>query len=340
MRDSFASIDTVGGSQNAYLGSGTWGFNTATGGPEEVVAGPASQGPNAVVQHGVRFDGDKFNVPFSTTLGSLAVNPTSIDETAADDGTGTFDVTVESSLDLTGLSADAFGLSQPESVHVNPTAGRLSPSPTRARRASRSVRSRSATMPRGRRSRSRISLPDEDIDLFVVYDANNDGQFTNGEIVGSSTGPAGQNESVTLIDPAAGNYQVWVYGFQVSAGDNATGNTVGIDIVQGNDIVIDEPAERAARREHALHAAPQLQRRRRPRRLRGRAAARPDHRSVCGDGADHDPSAGDARGDAGDDNGTGSTSTGSTATGSTTTGSTTTGSTTTGSTTTSSNKKK
>ena len=73
--------------------------------------------------------------------------------------------------------------------------------------------------------------------MFVVYDANNDGQFTNGEIVGSSTGPAGANESVTLSTPG-GNYQVWVYGFQVSAGDTATGNTVGVDIVQGNDLTV------------------------------------------------------------------------------------------------------
>ena len=42
-------------------------FNTSTGHNEEVVAAPASQGVHAVVQHGVGFNGDKFNVPFSTT---------------------------------------------------------------------------------------------------------------------------------------------------------------------------------------------------------------------------------------------------------------------------------
>jgi hypothetical protein len=250
----FSSIDTVGASQNAYLGSGTWGFNTATGGPEEVVAGPAAQGPNAVVQHGVRFDGDKFNVPFSTTLGSLSVNPTSVEQTAADDGTGTFDVTVESSLDLEGLSADAFGLSQPESVHVQPSqddASEADPSSASAKVDGITIGDHA--------SRATFTfpdvLPDEDIDMFVVYDANNDGQFTNGEIVGSSTGPAGQNEEVTLIDPAAGNYQVWVYGFQVSQGDHDTGNTVGIDIVQGNDIVIENPPSGplAANTPYTLH---------------------------------------------------------------------------------------
>jgi hypothetical protein len=250
----FSSIDTVGASQNAYLGSGTWGFNTATGGPEEVVAGPAAQGPNAVVQHGVRFDGDKFNVPFSTTLGSLSVNPTSVDQTAADDGTGTFDVTVESSLDLAGLSADAFGLSQPESAVVHATQDDQSesdPSSASAKVGPIAIGDHA--------SRATFTLPDvqgdEDLDLFVVYDANNDGQFTNGEIVGSSTGPAGANEEVTLIDPAAGNYQVWVYGYQVSAGDSTAGNTVGIDVVQGDDIVIENPPSGplAANTPYTLH---------------------------------------------------------------------------------------
>jgi hypothetical protein len=74
--------------------------------------------------------------------------------------------------------------------------------------------------------------------MFVVYDANNDGQFTNDEIVGSSTGPAGSNESVTLIRPLGGDYQVWVYGFQVSATDTTTGNTVGVDVVEGNDLTV------------------------------------------------------------------------------------------------------
>jgi hypothetical protein len=236
----FPSLATVGGSQNAYIGSGTWAFNTSTGKNEEVVAGPASQGPNAVVQHGVRFDGDKFNVTFGTTLGSLAVNPTSVDQSAAADGTGSFDVKVSSSLALSGLSTDAFGLSQPQSFTVHPTADDQSeadPSSASTKVGPIAIGSHA--------SRATFTIPDmhdgEDLDLFVVYDANNDGSFTNGEIVGSSTGPAGENESVTLTNPAAGNYEVWVYGYQVSASDTTTGNTVGVDVVQGTDVVVTNP---------------------------------------------------------------------------------------------------
>ena len=134
-----------------------------------------------------------------------------------------------------------------------------------------------------------FTLPDvgpaEDIDLFVAYDTGG-GNF---QVVGSSTGPAGANESVTLVAPPAGNYQVWVYGFQVSAADAAAGNTVGVDIVQGNDLTVTGlpvgpvPANtpvtlHVTLRERGDVAEP----------VRGPAPARPGRGSDGGNGADHD----------------------------------------------------
>ena len=227
------TLDTVGASQNTYLGSGTWAFNTSTGHNDEIVAAPASQGMHAVVQHGVGFNGDKFNVPFSTTVGALSVNPTAVTSDAAADGTGSFDITVKSSLDLNGLKADAFGLSQPKSVTVHPSQDDTSeadPSTASAKVQNIVIGDHA--------SRATFTLPDvsagEDIDLFVAIDTPSGPQ-----VVGSSTGPAGANESVTLSQPQAGTYEVWVYGFQVSDTDHTNGNTVGIDIVQGNDLHVD-----------------------------------------------------------------------------------------------------
>ena len=229
---SFSSLDTVGGSQNAYLGSGTWAFNTSTGGPEEVVAAPASAGPHAVVQHGVEFNGDKFNVPFTTTLGALAVNPTSVTANAAADGTGSFDVVVNSSLALPGLKADAFGLSQPSTTVVH--AKQDDPAESDPSTASAKVQ---GIQIGDHASRATFTLPQvsggEDIDLFVARKTS-----TGFQIVGSSTGPAGATEKVELIAPPAGEYEVWVYGFQVSDADTTAGNPVGIDIVQGNDLTV------------------------------------------------------------------------------------------------------
>jgi hypothetical protein len=185
------------------------------------------------VQHGVGFNGDKFNVPFTTTLGTLAVNPTAVTADAAADGTGSFDVTVNSSLALPGLKADAFGLSQPSETVVH--AAQDDQSEADPSTASAKVKGITITDHASRATFTLPNVPDgEDVDLFVAK-KNSDGTFS---VVGSSTGPAGAEEEVTLIAPPAGEYEVWVYGFTVSAADSAAGNTVGIDIVQGRDLTV------------------------------------------------------------------------------------------------------
>jgi hypothetical protein len=216
-------LDTVGGSTNAYIGSGTWRFNTATNGPEEIVAAPASKGMHAVIQHGVVFNGDKFNVPFKTSVGSASVSPAQVS-----DSDGQFSVTFKSSVGLTGLRADAFGLSQPKTM--NEQVKQDDPDDPSTASVKENV-----TINHASRATFTLDVDSDDVDVFVVYDANNDGTFGSDEIVGSSTGPAGSDEKVTLIGPADGNYQIWLHGFQVSGTPTYP---LGIDIVQGNDLHI------------------------------------------------------------------------------------------------------
>jgi hypothetical protein len=68
---------------------------------------------------------------------------------------------------------------------------------------------RDVTLEHASRLTVTTALPDNDIDLFVLFD----------EVVGSSTASSG-DESVELIAPADGNYQVWVHGFgEIDAAD-------------------------------------------------------------------------------------------------------------------------
>jgi hypothetical protein len=79
------------------------------------------------------------------------------------------------------------------------------------------------------------SLPSgEDIDLYVVRDANGDGNFTADEILAASATGSG-NETVTLTRPPDGNYQAWVHGFSVSTPQQFP---LTIDAVQGNDLTV------------------------------------------------------------------------------------------------------
>jgi hypothetical protein len=78
------------------------------------------------------------------------------------------------------------------------------------------------------------ALPGNDIDLYVLRDANGDGQFTTDEIIGSSAGGTG-NESVELVNPPDGNYQICVHGFGVTGTPTFP---LTLDAVQGKDLTV------------------------------------------------------------------------------------------------------
>ena len=224
-------IDTVGSSPNTRTGAGVWRFDTATGGPSDFVAAPAHGGLHSVALHQVGWQGDEFDTPFSVTLGGASVAPSAVDiETVAD--SGSFDVTFESGVDLDGLSAEAFGLSQP-SVTTE-TARQDDPNDP----SSASVK-KSITLQHASRLTVSTALNTDDLDLFVVYDANNDGNFTNSEIVGSST-TGTSNEFVELVRPGDGNYQIWVQGWSVSGTPSFQ---LSINALQGSDLTVTGPPD-------------------------------------------------------------------------------------------------
>jgi hypothetical protein len=226
------SMDVVGKSPNTHAGSGVWVFNTATGGPEDFVAGTAQEGMHIVSQHGVGWHGGKFDVPFETTIGSAVVNPTSVTQDTTT-GVGEFDVTFKSTLALPGFSAKAFGLSQPTTT--TETVVQDDPNNPSSATVKKNV-----TITNAARLQIDLDTPaDDDIDLFLVHDADGDGAFESSEVIGSSTGGTGADEHITAIRPADGNYQVWLQGWAIS-GDAST-NQAGLTIfpVQGNDLVVE-----------------------------------------------------------------------------------------------------
>ena len=88
-------LGTVGGSPNTNIGAGVWAFDTATGGPEELVTAPVQEGLHAIVQHEVDWQtAASSNCRSRRNVGERAPShPTSgrRQTTAAD--SGSFDVT-------------------------------------------------------------------------------------------------------------------------------------------------------------------------------------------------------------------------------------------------------
>lgn len=220
-------INTLGGSPNTNTGAGVWKFNTATGGAEDFVTAPAQEGLQSVVIHQVGWDGDDFTTPFHVTLGSANVAPSSVDLDSPSD-TGGFDITFTSSIDLAGLTAEAFGLSQPEEF-VEQTQQDDPNDPSSA-----SIK-HDLAIDHASSARITLDVGSDDVDLFLVYDANDDGVFTNAEIIASSTNGAGTDESIEVVRPLDGNYQVWAQGWQVAGTPDVT---LGIDVTQGTDMTL------------------------------------------------------------------------------------------------------
>ncbi|MGW6282462.1 S8 family serine peptidase [Kribbella sp. NPDC055071] len=220
------TINTVGKSPNTNVRAGAWRFNTATGGPADVVTAPAQEGLQALALHQVSWQGDKFNTNFKVQLGSASVSPSSVVQTATGD-TGGFDVTFESSVPLDGLKAAGYGLSQPSTT--SEVAHQDDPNdPTTA-----SVK-KNITLTHASKLNVSTALDSNDLDLYVVRDANNDGVFSPSEIVASSAGGTA-NEAVSLVSPPDGNYQIWVHGFSVAGTPTFTLN---VNAIQGNDLTV------------------------------------------------------------------------------------------------------
>jgi hypothetical protein len=222
------SLDIKGGSPQLNLRAGVWQFNTSTGGPREIVTAPTQPGLNLVALHNVLYDGSQPQERFVGQAGTISANPAAVDMFVGGATSGSFPVTVQSSLALAGLSADAFGLGVPEKHLGLP---QIQDDPDDPRTSSYKF---PITVQHGARLDVSTTGPAGDIDLFLLYDFNGNGQFEYPtEVVASST-TSSANEFVSLVKPRDGNYQAWVHGYAAAA---ATFDFI-INAVQGNDLTI------------------------------------------------------------------------------------------------------
>ncbi|MFN8475621.1 MAG: S8 family serine peptidase [Anaerolineae bacterium] len=229
------TLDEVSRSPNRNTGAGVWRFQTATGGPEEWVAGEAKAGLHAIRLHNVLFDGDKFNVPYTTTIGAATVSPSAISVTKNVTSTTTISdcapLTFSATMDLPGLAAEGFGLSKPL-VRNSETVNQDNPN---------DPSSASYKYPFTVTHASRLTVSIDggsgpDLDLYLLRDSNGDGNFTYpDEVVASSTSSTAQ-ESVSLTRPVDGKYEILVHGYSVPGG--STTFKLTLDLVQGYDVTV------------------------------------------------------------------------------------------------------
>lgn len=223
----------VGGSNRLLASAGRWLYDTSTGGPREMVAAPAKPGLNLVALQNVMFDGATTEEMFQGQVGTISATPNPVDLFVDSKTAGTVPMTVKSSLPLPDLQVAAFGLGVPEQMTLpqvqddpdDPSTSTYKYPITAKDAAFIEVTTKAAA---------------GDLDLFLLYDKNADGNFNfDDEVLASSTTSTG-NEHVKITFPADGNYLAAVHGWGVQAGGMFD---LIINVVQGTDLkVVNLPA--------------------------------------------------------------------------------------------------
>ena len=229
------TLSPLARSELRYFGRGHL-FGTATGGPQELVAGPLQPGLHEIIVHNVAYAGQHIAESMMGEAGTLTVEPAAI-EFVTNSNRGTVPVTVSASLPLADLVVEGYGLSTP-TILRDQVARQDDPSDP----CTASYRYTFSVAHGGRLKVAVANMhSSSDVDLYLYHDANGDGTFDcPGEQIGASS-TAGDAEFIAMTLPPDGEYLVAVHGWSVPEEGDTFDLT--IDVVQGSDLSVSGLAE-------------------------------------------------------------------------------------------------
>lgn len=227
------SVELVGGSNDTNIGAGIFTFDTATGGPREVVAGELRDGLGFIALHNVLYAGTQFGEPLVGSAYAVQALPFPVVITTPVTFGSWIEVFSTTRTIAEGIQALAFGLSQP-TVLLNQTATQNVPNdPCTASWIISQTISTGGLL----EVTTASAVSGLDIDLYVYKD-DGDGVFecgTQDGLVASSTTPTAF-EKVRMTLPPDGLYWVTVHGWNVPGGSASFDIT--INAIQGTDLVV------------------------------------------------------------------------------------------------------
>lgn len=218
--------------------------NHAPPGRRHWLSAPAAEGLHEVMVHSGFIDGYDVTLPFTTTVGSVRIDPPEIVLRGTDCAT----VTVESTLPVPGLAVGAGGLDVPEVLADQPIAA--------ANDEDRPVNVvRTFAQPVLRLAVDLAGEPTDDLDLRLYFDANRNGRPEPAELIGASESPTAEEHVALAEEGAPGAYIVQIIAFALAADRSRYDLT--IDAISGDDITaVDAPADLAPGTPAALRVCP------------------------------------------------------------------------------------
>jgi len=216
-----------GGSEKANV-EGIFRFKTTTGGAEEVISADAVPGLNLIALHNGLYN-DAFGEPFSGKMGTFSVTPSTVSITTST-STGTQVMSAVSSLDLAGITAKAYGMSKPEHL-TGQTIYQDNPADKMTSSWTKEYMLTNAGM-----LDVYLHVGSNDLDLYILFDMDNDGVPESNEVIAQSTNSAGIDDFVKMLLPPDGRYWVFVHGWAVVPSPSLF--DIDITIIQGNMLTV------------------------------------------------------------------------------------------------------
>lgn len=220
------TLALAGGSDRLNPRAGLWLRQTSTGGPREIVAARIKPGLNLVALHNVMFDGGDWAESFGGQVGTIRAAPNPVDLYVGSRVSGEFPVTVQSSLSLVELNVAAFGLGAPE-VRTLPQAQDDPNNPASASHRFPITAHKAALI------EAATAADSGDLDLYLLYDRNGDGEFDSADEVVAASTTSTANEHLSVTFPPDGEYLVAVHGWAAEAGKDFT---LTLNVIQGDDL--------------------------------------------------------------------------------------------------------
>lgn len=225
------TLGPIGGSNSGYAGAGVFLTQTSGGDSTEFVGAPYIPGLNLIAIDNVNYDGTSPSEWVDIRAGVLSVSDSPINVSRSSGGADyRLTETIVSTLGLSGLVIDGYGLSKPEVETGLPIQQDDPNDPMTASYSKRLTLEHAGLLDIVLDGQS-----GDDLDLYLLYDFNNDGQFEAGEQVGAST-TATADESISITLPMDGEYLILVHGWAVPAGSSTF--TLSVNAVQGTSISV------------------------------------------------------------------------------------------------------
>jgi uncharacterized repeat protein (TIGR01451 family) len=223
------TLRVAGASISPQLGNGHWAFQTATGENVDYTIAPLERGLNSVQVHSMRYDGDTFREDYEVEVGFVDA-PSFLEW----DNYDTTSVELTTNMTFTeNITVTAYGLTP---VDLIEELDQYAPGPS-ASVFNACAASYWYTFTATNLQELTVMIDNfsdgDDLDLFLLYDFNDDGVFNcSSEVIGQDGNGSPDPEVVTIEFPPDGDYRVAVDPYTVTGGGEyfdlfVTGKEIG-----------------------------------------------------------------------------------------------------------------